>query len=55
MNLLVSDSMPIDPMFEDSVRWQDNLGEYAYSVDLPRDGYEYEATDLASPAWALWR
>jgi hypothetical protein len=53
MNLLVSDRVLIDPMFEDSARWQDNLGEYAFSVDLVHDRYEYEAADLASTIGTL--
>ena len=47
MNLLVSDSVLIDPMFEETVRWQESLHEYAYSMDLARDSYEYETADLA--------
>jgi hypothetical protein len=39
MNLLVTDSVLIDPMFEETVRWQESLREYAYSLDLTHDGY----------------
>jgi len=45
MGLLVSDTVLIDPTFEDTARWQASLTEYAYATDLPYDGYEYESSE----------
>jgi hypothetical protein len=45
MNLLGSDSVLIDPTFDEIVRWQTNLLEYAHASDLLHDSYEYEDTE----------
>jgi len=43
MGLLMSDTLLIDPMREDLVRWQDDTSESLYATDLGLESYDDEA------------
>jgi hypothetical protein len=45
MGLLMSDTLLIDPMLDDTLRLRDGLSEWAYAMDAARDRYEHEAVD----------
>ena len=45
MGLLLSDTVLIDPLLDDTMRLRDGLGAWAYETDAPRDRYEREAAD----------
>jgi hypothetical protein len=47
MGLLMSDTVLIDPMLDDTLRLRDGLGAWAYALDVARDPYEHEVTDLS--------
>ena len=47
MGLLMSDTMLIDPLLDDTMRLRDGLGAWAYAPDAARDVYEHEAADPA--------
>ena len=45
MGLLMSDTVLIDPMLDDTRRLLDGLSEWAYALDAASDRYDYEAAD----------
>ena len=45
MGLLMSDTMPRDPLLDETLRSWDGLGAWAYELDVARDPYEHEAAD----------
>jgi len=49
MGLLMSDTVLIDPLLDEILRLPDGLGEWAYTLEMSRDAYEYQAT--ASTEW----
>jgi hypothetical protein len=46
MGLMMSDTLLIDPMLDDSRRLLDSLGELSYLTDMARDSYEDDHADL---------
>jgi hypothetical protein len=46
MGLLISDTMLIDRMLDDTLRLRAGLGAWAYALDVARDAYEHEAAEL---------
>ena len=46
MGLLLSDTMLIDPLLDDTMRLRDGLGAWAFATDDARDGHDHEAADL---------
>jgi len=45
MGLLLSDTLLIDPLLDDTLRLRDGLGEWAHELDIARDLSEYEVAD----------
>ena len=45
MGLLLSDTVLIDPLLDETMRLRDGLGEWAYAPDAARDVYEHELPD----------
>ena len=45
MGLLLSDTVLLDPLLEDTMRLRDGLGAWAYALDAASDRYDYEAAD----------
>lgn len=45
MGLLMSDTLLIDPLLDDTLRLRDRLGAWAYAPDVAGEPYEHEATD----------
>ena len=45
MGLLMSDTLVIDAVLEDTVRTYESLRELAYAAGLAGDTYEYEAVE----------
>jgi hypothetical protein len=45
MNLLASDSMLLDPTFDETARWTTSLIEYVLSAEPRYDGYEDDAPE----------
>jgi hypothetical protein len=45
MGLLLSDTVLIDPLLDETMRLRDGLGEWAYALDIAGDPYDYEAAD----------
>ena len=43
MGLLMSDTVLIDPLLDETLRLRDGLGAWAYALDLGRDRFEHEA------------
>ena len=43
MGLLMSDTLLIDPMLDETLRLRDGLSEWAYGLDVARDPYDHEA------------
>ena len=46
MGLLMSDTMLIDPLLDETLRLLDSLRELAYAHDARRDSYEDDGADL---------
>ena len=46
MGLLMSDTVLIDPLRDETPRLRDGLGVWAYVLEAARDIYEHEAADL---------
>jgi len=51
MGLLMPETMLIDPILDEVMPVQDTVVTRPYSMDVMRDGNEYEATDPTS--WRL--
>ena len=47
MGLLLSDTVLLDPLLDETLRLRDGLGAWAYAPDVARDPYDYEAADPA--------
>jgi hypothetical protein len=47
MGWLMSDTLLIAPMLDDTLRLRDGLSKWAYAMDAARDCYEHDATDPA--------
>jgi hypothetical protein len=45
MGLLMSDTVLIDPLLDETTRLRDGLGEWAYALEMSRDAYGDEAAD----------
>jgi hypothetical protein len=45
MGLMVSDTLSLDLVLEDSFRWQHSLIDYAYTTEQTREIEEYEAVE----------
>lgn len=45
MGLLVTDTMRLDLIIEDSNRWQSSLTDYTYLTESSYEAEEYDATD----------
>ena len=45
MGLLMSDTVLIDPMLDETLRLRDGLGAWAYATDVVGDPYDYESAD----------
>jgi len=45
MGLLMSDTMLIDPLLDETLRLLDGLSEWAYTLDATRDRYEHETVE----------
>ena len=45
MGLLLSDTVLIDPLLDETLRLRDGLGAWAYAMDAAPDPYESEAID----------
>ena len=45
MGLLMSDTLLIDPLLDDTLRLRDGLGAWAYAVGVASDPFDYEAAD----------
>ena len=45
MGLLLSDTVLIDPLLDETLRLREGLGAWAYEVDAARDPLEYESGD----------
>ena len=45
MGLLMSDTLLIDPLPDDTLRLRDRLSTWAYTLDVASDSYDYEAAD----------
>ena len=43
MGLLMSDTVLIDPMLDDTAWMRDTVSDWAYAMEADRDAYEYEA------------
>jgi hypothetical protein len=46
MGLLMSDSLPLDPLLDEVLRLLNGLSELAYATDATCDGHDHEAADL---------
>jgi hypothetical protein len=47
MGLLMSDTMTLDPMLDDTMRWREGLSEWAYVFDTAADPHGHETADPA--------
>jgi len=45
MGLLLSDSVLIDPLLDDTMWLRDGLGAWAYAPEVELDAYEHEPAD----------
>jgi hypothetical protein len=45
MGLLMSDTMPSDPMLDDAAWMRESVSAWVQATDAARDPYEYEAAD----------
>ena len=45
MGLLLSDTMLVDPLLDDTMWLRDGLGAWAYALDVASDPYDHEAVD----------
>jgi hypothetical protein len=59
MGLLISDTMLIDPMLDDTTWLRDSLGAWAYALDVASNRHEDESSDspteiAPSRDWMRW-
>ena len=45
MGLLMSDTVLIDPLLDETLRLRDGLGAWAYAPEVASDPYDCEAAD----------
>jgi len=45
MGLLLSDTVLLDPLLDETLRLRDGLGAWAYTPDAVHDAYEHEPAD----------
>jgi hypothetical protein len=45
MGLLMSDRVLIDPLLDETLRRWDDLGDWAYTLEMSRDVYEFGSAD----------
>lgn len=46
MGLLMSESMPFDPMLDDTSWMHERISEWMYAVDAGGDAFRYEVTKI---------